>query len=104
MRYLKSVWIHLFSPKYSENSLAELIDENKHDTTFIASCQTSNNTSGDVMFSCVEAGRILFPSITAGLRLKAPLVILWSQPSAQTGTDFWRSFYEGIFSLSIGLI
>lgn len=40
------------------------------------------------MFSYVEAGRMLFPKITAGLRLKAPLVILWSQPSAQAGTDF----------------
>lgn len=40
------------------------------------------------MFSYVEAGRILFPRIIAGLRLKAPLDILCSQPPAQAGTDF----------------
>lgn len=87
MRHLKSMWTHLFSPKYSENSLAEFIDENKHDTTFIASCQTSNNTWGDVIFSYVEAGRILFPRITAGLRLKAPLDILCLVPTSCSGRD-----------------
>lgn len=98
------MWIHPFSLKYSENSLAEFRDRNKHDTTFIASWQASNNTWGDVMFSCMETGRILFPRITRGLRLKTPLDILWSQPPAQAGTDFWKSFCEGIFSLSTGLI